>query len=273
MTDITGYQLGTYTFGAASEDTGNFDVRVQQLGSYTWGQEPAEFLFGQQFGVLLFASRESSSGLHYLHAQQLGTYAWVRKHGDRRELRAWTFKQDDHEFYGIQLGSGGGTLVWDKLTGQWSTWKSPDEVYWRVEDVVDWEGYNIACDTLSGKLWEIDADGRLDYGTTPINSVIVGYLTHRLRTNVPCYMAEAALSEGQPPSGFDDGTVGITLRTSTDDGTTFVSHGEVTGEGISEEITVRWYGLGLMKSPGMLFEITDTGYARRIDGLDIEITE
>jgi hypothetical protein len=33
----------------------------------------------------------------------------------------------------------------------------------------------------------------------------------------------------------------------------------------------RFYGLGLLKSPGALFEITDYGYARRIDGLNVEM--
>jgi hypothetical protein len=33
----------------------------------------------------------------------------------------------------------------------------------------------------------------------------------------------------------------------------------------------RWFGLGLAQSPGILCEITDTGYARRIDGLTVEI--
>lgn len=252
---------------------GVFEPHASQIGAYAIATYPADEGRATQLPIIAMAAAETSNGLFNLYAHQLGAYALVREHGDRRELRAWTFKQDDHEFYGIQLGSGDTTLVWDKLTNQWCTWKSPEEVYWRAADVVDWEGYNVACDTESGKIWVIDPTGRLDYETTPITSIVVGYLTHRLRQSVPCYMAELALSEGQPPSGFDDGTVGIALRTSTDDGLNFVSHGEVTGEGIGEDITVRWYGLGLMKSPGMLFEITDTGYARRIDGLDIEITE
>lgn len=183
---------------------------------------------------------------------------------------AWTFKQDDHEFYGIQLGEGG-TLLWDKLTGQWCQWKSPTYAYWRVVDAVDWEGYNLAGDTESGKIFKIDPTGRLDYNNTPIVSKVVGYLTHRMRTHVPCYTAQLALKTGEPPAGFTTGNVGITLRTSTDNGQSFVDHGQVAGGGLLEKIVVRWYGLGLMKAPGMLFEITDSGYTRRIDGLGIEV--
>lgn len=245
---------------------------VYQLGVYALGIYPAEQARGSQIGVLAAGAAETSNTFHDVLTHQLGIYVLCRPNADRRELRAWTFKQDDHEFYGIQLGSEG-TLVWDKLTSQWCQWRSPGYLYWRAEDVCDWEGFNIAGDTESGKLWVIDPTGRLDYDTTPIESRITGYLTHRMRTEVPCFMAELAVSEGQPPTGFDDGSVGITLRTSTEDGSNSVDHGEVVGEGISEDITVRWYGLGLMEEPGMYFDIIDTGYARRIDGLNIEVNE
>lgn len=251
-------------------EPGELGARANQLGALAWGIYPAESVDAHQVGSLAFAASETSSGIFDVYAHQLGLIAWVRPLGDRRELRAWTFKQDDHEFYGIQLGAEG-TLVWDKLSGRWCQWKSPGFNYWRAEDVCDWEGYNLAGDTESGKIFQIDPTGRLDYDTTPIVSKIVGYLTYRFREQVPCFMAELALSEGEPPTGFEDGSVGITLRTSTDNGQSWIDHGEIAGEGINEDMVARWFGLGLMKSPGMLFELTDTGYARRIDALDIEM--
>lgn len=245
------------------------EIEATQLGGYAVGIYPTEEVEASQLGGYVTGAAETSNTVFLIKAHQLGGYALVRPNGDRRELRAWTFKQDDHEFYGLQLGAAG-TLVYDVSTEQWCQWKSPERTLWRVEDVVDWEGFNLGGDTESGKIWKIDPEGRLDYGTTPITSKIVGYLTHRFRKHGQCHMAELAVSEGHPPSGFEDGSVGISLRTSTDDGQSFVNHGEVPGEGVSEDMTVRWYGLGLMKSPGMLFEITDSGYARRIDGLDID---
>lgn len=265
MTDARGHQLGVYVLVESDIDT-----RSNQLGVYSLVSEPAEFVYSSQLPTMALVAAETSSGLYNVYSHQLGAYALVRPHGDRRELRAWRFKQDDHEFWGVNLGSAL-TLVYDKLTGTWSQWRYPGETHWRVEDVTDWEGFNLACDTDTGKLWEIDAQGRLDLGTTPITSIVYGGFTKRFRVNAQCFMAELAISEGEPPTGVDATTLGITLRTSDDAGQSYYNHGEVEGEAIGDEITVRWYGLGLMDKPGRIFEITDTGYARRIDGLDIEV--
>jgi hypothetical protein len=95
--------------------------------------------------------------------------------------------------------------------------------------------------------------------------------SERYRKHLPIYMAELAVSEAEPPTGIDASTVGISLRTYTQAGTSAVDHGEITGENVGDDITVRWYGLGLAKAPGHVFEIIDTGYARRIDGFDVDI--
>lgn len=189
---------------------------------------------------------------------------------DIRQLRAWTFTQDDHDFYVLNLGDTE-TLVYDRLTGQWAQWKSPGFAYWRGNDGVQWEGWNICCDSESGKLWIIDPEGRLDEETTPITSIVTGGISTRMRKFAPCFMAELALSEGQPPTGIAEGSVALSLRTSDDGGLSFTNHGSIAGEGIGEDITVRWYGLGIIPPNGRVFEITDTGYARRIDGFNVEV--
>jgi hypothetical protein len=243
---------------------------AHQLGVYAIGAVPAESAYGLQLGTLAVANAETSTGFHDIKSYQLGAYALVRPHADRQDLTAWTFKQDDHEFYVLQL-QGEDTLVYDKLTNRWSDFVSPNYDHWRGADGCNWEGIAVACDTKSGILWQIDPEGRLDYETTPITSVIVGGFTERFRSFKPVYLAELAVSEGQPPD-VDVSTIGITLRTGDGKGN-WTDHGQVLGEDVAEDITVRWYGLGLAGPPGMVFEITDTGYARRIDGLDVEIGE
>lgn len=197
------------------------------------------------------------------------TYALVAivTGGEDRMLRAWQFTQDDHDFY-VVLASNE-TYVYDKLSETWSQWKSPDASYWRGVDGSDWEGINVCIDPDNGKIYQIDPYGRLDYGTTPITSVIYGGMTERFRKMTPCYMAEVAVSQAKPPANIDATTVGIKLETS--DTINWVDHGTLTGQATGNKMTVRFYGLGLIQSPGVVFKITDTGYARRIDGLDVEM--
>lgn len=245
-------------------------LHTSQYGVYALVNFPSEALKASQVGIHTVEASEGSSGLYEVNAHQYGVYVLCRGKTDRRDLRAWTFTQDDHDFWVLQLGDGR-TLVFDKLTGQWVQWRSPDFAYWRGNDGVQWEGWNVCCDSESGRLWIIDPEGRLDDDTTPITSIISGKVGTRMRTNSQCHMAELTVSEGAPPTGIAEGAVAISLRTTDDDGINYVSHGSVTGEAIGEDITVRWYGLGLMSAPGRVFEITDTGYARRVDGLNIEV--
>jgi hypothetical protein len=239
----------------------------KQTVAYVLGSQPAAQVRDNQSVSYAVSAGETSTGLP-TKVHQFVAYALVQGIADRRDLRAWTFTQDDHDFYVLQLGDTN-TLVYDKATKQWVQWKSPAVSYWRGNDGCAWQGINLCCDSLSGKLFKIDPTGRLDYGTTPITSVVVGGITERFRSNIPCYMAELAVSEGLPPTGIDATRVGISLRSG--DGRTWIDHGSVTGTILGDSITVRWYGLGLMSKPGKIFEITDTGYARRIDGLNIEL--
>jgi hypothetical protein len=191
----------------------------------------------------------------------------IKLGAEERTLRAWTFTQDDHDFYVLQMGAE--TYLYDKLSEQWCQWLSPDASYWRGNDGCDWAGINVCCDPDTGQIYKIDADNRLDYATTPIVSQVFGGMTERFRNFTPCYMAEIALSEGRPPAGVDATTVGVQLRTY--DTLTWTDHGTLQGQASGNMLYARFYGLGLMKSPGVLFEITDFGYARRIDGLNIEM--
>jgi hypothetical protein len=250
------------------------DGRASQIVGYALVSFTAAQARSSQLIVDVLSQGETATGLP-VKAHQLALYALVKQHGDKRKLRAWTFPQDDHKFYVLQLGSSNGTLIYDQLTQQWAQWVSPDEVFWRGEDGCDWEGFNVACDPLSGKIFQIDPEGRLDYNDntvtddTPITSVVIGGTTKRFRTNTPCFMAELAISEGEPPDGIDPATVGISLRSGDTLG--WYDHGEILGTTAGNKVTIRWYGLGLMAYPGRVFEITDTGYARRIDGLNIEV--
>lgn len=187
---------------------------------------------------------------------------------EERILRAWTFTQDDHDFYVLQAGAY--SYVYDKLTEQWCQWQSPDaQYYFRGADGCGWNGINVCCDPDTGAIYQIDPVGRLDYGTTPITSQVYCGLTERFRDHVPAFMAEVAISQASTPLGIDGSTVSITLDSF--DTINWYNHGSVPGSSIGTPTWVRFYGLGLIGSPGRLFRVTDTGVARRIDGINLEI--
>lgn len=239
------------------------DIRLTQADVFVAYRWPSDEIRTTQGAAYLTVNSNN-----YIRNTQSAAYVLILRGAGDRKLRAWTFTQDDHVFYVLQLGTIQ-TLIYDKYSQRWARWKSPDFSHWRGNDGCDWEGFNVCCDSETGKVFKIDPEGRLDYGNTPITSTIIGGMTERFRKHVPVFMAELAVSQALPPAGVDAETVGITLRVGDTLG--WVDHGEVPGEPLGDRTTVRWYGLGLIRSPGIIFELTDTGYARRIDGLDIEI--
>jgi hypothetical protein len=270
MTDTRLLQGGLYTVGAGEAASGTFDVTATQAGIYALVSQPAEEVYENQGGIVVVGAAQTANGTYDVTAHMLGVYVLVKGFPDRRDLRAWTFTQDDHDFYGVILGSDI-TLVYDKLTKQWCQWRSPEYTYWRAADVSSWEGFNLACDMKSGIVWKIDPEGRLDYETTPISSVVTGMAPARMRQVIPVFAAELVVSQGQPAPSLPAGSVGISIRFSDDGNVTFVDAGSVAGEAFGANTLFRWYGLGQFSSPGRIFEITDTGYARRIDSFDISV--
>jgi hypothetical protein len=203
-----------------------------------------------------------------LNSTQAFVLVAVAYGAEERMLHAWTFTQDGHDFYVVL--AAGETYVYDKTTEQWAQWTSPDAAFWRGVDGVEWQGINVCIDPSTGKLFQIDPIGRLDYRTTPITSIIYGGLTERFRNMPSIFMAEVAVSQNSPPHNVDPTTLSITLETT--DTITSYNHGTVNGAATGNHTYARFYGLGLLRSPGVLFKITDTGFARRIDGLNIEIS-
>lgn len=213
----------------------------------------------------------SAMNLNITQAQIIAVVKYAK---DTRRIRAWRFVQDDHDFYVVYLGPLG-TFIWDKYTKTWSRWKSPDREYWRGIDGLPWDQDNVCIDPLTGDIWNIDPDIRMDdtplstggFAQTPIVSIVRGMLPMRLRNSLGCYGAYLTLSQGSPVVAG----VGITLRTSDDNGRNFNDHGTLVLDTASEEYQVAWQSLGLVTAPGKIFEIIDTGYAWRLDALDVDL--
>ena len=240
--------------------------RALQLGVYALGARDAEEVLLQQLSPLALVAAETSNGTYDVYAHQLGAYALARRYRVNM-LRAWTIPQDDHDFWFLQLGGDHGTLIWDRSTKQFSMWRSPEYPFFRGSDGLAWEGWNVCCDPLTGKIFKIDPENRLDYGETPVESITIGMVPARLREVLPCYAVELTVSDAEPAA---DGT-GIQVRISDDGGRTFFNLGALVGEAYGDSTLFRWYSAGQIAAPGRIFEITDTGYARRIDSLEVDL--
>lgn len=249
-------------------------VQARQAGIYSLVSRPAEQLHSRQSAAVVVAAAETSNGNFDVYTHQLGVYVLVKGRPDTRKLRAWTFTQDDHDFYVLHLGSEK-TLIIDMMTNQWSSWRSKGKAIWRASVGLGWEQDNIGGDVTVGLLWNIDPAvrddddvGGLAADRFPIETIVRGMYPMRLRNSLSCYRATITM-DGSPVA---DG-VGVTLRTSDDFGRTWVNHGEKLLIDVSRLYEISWVGLGLITAPGRLFEIIDTGYIHRLDALDVDLGE
>lgn len=223
-----------------------------------------------------------------MRVQQAQVIAVVKGRTEDRKVRAWTFTLDGHDFYVLRAGEEG-TLVYDVTTKQWCQWSSLGLPVWRAMIGMNWNGMSstsidegasstgIAGDDTLGLLWTIKPEQGYDENPTeggdPTLFVrrVTGGLPMRLRTAETCsaVFLTAALDSAQYGLSATD----ITLRTSDDNGRTFVDHGTVTIEAGDYTQEISWRSLGLIRAPGKIFEISDTGATVRIDGLDMRTTD
>lgn len=197
---------------------------------------------------------------------------------------AYAFSLDGHDFYVLRLGQNE-TLVYDLTTGSWSNWDSLDRTVWQANNGMNWEAVlgNIdpaapATNVILGDdtfsvLWTLTTDVAADEGPfpndtrRPFSRVVIGGIPLRSRQSPRCNAATLTASIGDPNMV----STSIQLRFSDDNGATYQNAGVVSvfpGEFTKE---VRWRSLGLMRAPGRLFEIVDSGTTVRIDGLDVDV--
>lgn len=202
---------------------------------------------------------------------------------DNRKVRSWWFSQDGHDFYVLRLGDTR-TLVYDLTTDTWSHWSDPDTEYWRPQCGMNWldmanpsftiDGAtsNAICgDDNFGLLWVIEPElgydeaPRTDLNDAPFPRKVVGGVLQRLRDTTKVGAVYVTMNLGEPQ--FTG--AGITLRTSVDNGQNWLDHGTITIDPGNYDQEIVWRALGLIRAPGMIFEISDNGAADRIDSLDM----
>jgi hypothetical protein len=201
------------------------------------------------------------------------------------KLRAWTFDLDGHEFYVLRLGDMK-SLVYDLTTEQWSWWSSPTLDYWRASIGTNWTssgnipfdyGSNVVVgDDNFGILWILNPEQGVDDSVRaeereegiikPFPRVATGQVTTRGRITIPCYQVYLTADPGEPAY------VGasVSLSYSDDGGKTFISASEpITVQAGNYYQEFAWRSIGLVRSPGRLFRITDDGAFPQINELTI----
>ena len=182
--------------------------------------------------------------------------------------RTWAFTLDGHWFYVLDLGTQG-TFVYDKTTQQWSQFYTGGLVNWNVASGTMWGQRIVGCDLSTSDLWEVVPSAISDNGGVfDIAHVVTGGVQTRGRSAITCDGVYVAVS-----SGIIDDPVGSTmsLRFSDDNGQTWSGYFTVplTPGAFSEEVIYR--SLGSFNMPGRVFELSDIGGSRRIDGCDASL--
>lgn len=253
------------------------DVRVPQAYVLAGAQMPSEEARATQ--------SYTSAGVQYgmdVRVTQSFVLVAVRGRIENRRVRAWTFSLDGHDFYVLRLGEDD-TLVCDLKTGQWADWNSPDLDFWRVVHGLNWttrggqieadfetQANIIAGDDTFGILWLLDPtqgydEAPRDAAETPFERKATGGIAMRMRQTARCNEVYALANKG----AFDITSVDptISLRTSDDAERTWIEQGAITVVASEWDQEFAWRSLGLIQSPGRIFEISDNCLAR-LDGLD-----
>lgn len=258
MTDVTLSEGVVYALGQLRAAT----VRSAEEVVLVLGQARADNVKAYQTPVqALEATKVNEKNIRIGEAV---VYALVKADRDDRRMRAWTFSQNGHNFYVLKLGQQG-TIVWDTVAKRWAEWGSLGDIGWRAVAGLNWESDIVAGDRHIGMVWDI-LEGPVDDNNVAIQTVVTGGIPARLRAAMPC---NGVMLTGSVGSIDSPNPVAVTLRTSDDDGHTWLSHGALTAQGGDYGVQLIWYSLGQITAPGRLFEVIDTGVVTRIDSLDM----
>lgn len=180
---------------------------------------------------------------------------------------SWAFVLDGHVFY-VLTDISGRTLVCDLTTGQWHHWFTGEvPALWNMQRGIMWKGRAIAADSVAARIWEVDPTTTLDEGAQPIHRAVTGFMPVRGRDSYRQGSFRLAASVGDP----DVVGAELRMRFSDDEGVTWGRTYAVVlrSDAYSQPISFR--GLGRMRAPGRIWEITDAGGLVRIDGIDSDM--
>lgn len=185
---------------------------------------------------------------------------------EERRNRAWTFVFDGHTFYVLDLGPQG-TWVYDIDTQQWckfttvgygNSWNMKGGAVWR-------NGRVVACDSVTGQVWEIVPTQTHDEGWRPVIHASSAGIPRRSRVHTAMEALRITASVGV--IGEEGAT--FSLRFSDDNGKTWSDPYTLELHENDFDGELAWRSLGSFMAPGRVVELEDTGGLIRIDGADV----
>lgn len=177
---------------------------------------------------------------------------------DAANLRAWGFRQDQHAFYVLSLGTE--TLVFDDSNDLWGTWRSDGYDYFRGHLGTDVAGVALCADVLtnSGQLWRMNPEKLTDDGDE-IERIATAYFPLD-EGNIPCSNLVLECARGGAPLTGQGSDPLVGERHSDDLGHTW-SNWRFRTLGATGRYSdkARWNGSGTIRAPGRMFQfkITD----------------
>jgi hypothetical protein len=178
--------------------------------------------------------------------------------------RAWTFTLDGHSFYVLDLGQEG-TWIYDALIKEWMHWYTLDYPQWDVANGCMWGQRIVGCDLATTDVWEVTASTLNDNGAYDIPHVVTGGLLTRSRSRYGCDDLLLTASLGDL---CNTGGSAMSMRFSDDYGQTWSAYFNITMAQGDYSSELRWRSLGSFGAPGRIFEFSDLGGPRSIDGCD-----
>ena len=157
--------------------------------------------------------------------QRISTHAIEYYLRDATYARGWTYTQEGHKFYVLEVDRG--TFILDRSTGAWHRRKSYGSEYWRCSGSVDAYGKTLLTDRTTGQLFEPSPDVYTEDGDPIVMEITLPTLEiGRQRVNM--YSFEVTTETGVGNDADDDPQIMLQY---SDDG----------GHNWSNEL---WRGLG-----------------------------
>lgn len=264
------------TAEAAAVQTSQYDLTVVF-------NVPSESIETSQYDAIAIMERQGDAAP--VEVSQYDTVVIIRGRIFNPRLRCWWFELDAHEFYCLNLGVSGKTLVYDLTTDTWSWWATADLNYWRAAIGTHWNqsgeiAFNygssvVVGDDTAGILWVLNPlqgyddpanqQDRDNGEIIPFTRKATGQVLTRGRVTIPCYQTYLVADTGSPSyTGAS-----VTLSYSDDGGNTYTDAATIVSEAGNYYQEFAWRSLGLIRAPGRLFKITDSGAFPKIDELTL----